>query len=211
MAKRPGKYLTPVDRFEKAATDLVRFHSQLSKKAGPLSAASAKRQKLLETNFKTVMALFKSKATTPPDFIVSGDLYEEIFDALDDEQQAEQLGEQIDKDGPAVVAFCASARATVAPTKGKRDKDAKKGTQRDTARPAAKKTANVGREGSKKAEVVDLMRRPKGATLAEVMKATGWQPHTVWGFVSGTPLKKLGLNVESLRSDDKERCYRITG
>ena len=99
----------------------------------------------------------------------------------------------------------------VAPAKGKRDKDAKKGTKRDTARPGAKKTANVAREGSKKAEVVDLLRRPKGATLAEIMKATNWQRHTVRGFVSGTLIKKLGLKVESFRSDEKERCYRITG
>jgi hypothetical protein len=99
----------------------------------------------------------------------------------------------------------------VAPAKGKRDKNAKKGQQRDTGRPAAKKTGNVAREGSKKAEVVDLMRRPKGATLAEIMKATNWQRHTVRGFVSGTLIKRLGLKVESFRSDDKERCYRITG
>jgi len=99
----------------------------------------------------------------------------------------------------------------VAPTKGKRDKDAKKGTKRDTARPGAKKTANVAREGSKKAEVLALMRRAKGVTLAEIMEKTGWQAHTVRGFVSGTLTKKLGLNVESFRSDDKERCYRITG
>lgn len=99
----------------------------------------------------------------------------------------------------------------VAPAKGKRDKDAKKGTKRDTARPGAKKTANVAREGSKKAEVVDLMRRPKGATLAELMKLTNWQSHSIRGFVSGTLIKKLGLTVESFRSDDKERCYRITG
>jgi hypothetical protein len=99
----------------------------------------------------------------------------------------------------------------VAPAKGKRDKDAKKGTKRHTARPAAKKTANVAREGSKKAEVLALMRRTKGVTLAEIMEKTGWQAHTVRGFVSGTLTKKLGLNVESFRSDDKERCYRITG
>jgi hypothetical protein len=99
----------------------------------------------------------------------------------------------------------------VAPAKGKRDKDAKKGTKRHTARPSAKKTANVAREGSKKAEVLALMRRAKGVTLAEIMEKTGWQAHTVRGFVSGTLTKKLGLKVESFRSDDKERCYRITG
>ena len=97
----------------------------------------------------------------------------------------------------------------VAPAKGKAKKAPAQPKRRDTARPAGKKTANVAREGSKKAEVVDLMRRPKGATLAEIMKATGWQPHTVRGFVSGTLIKKLGLKVESFRSDEKERCYRI--
>jgi len=99
----------------------------------------------------------------------------------------------------------------VAPAKGKRDKDAKKGKRRDTARPSAKKTANVAREGSKKAEVLALMRRAKGVTLAEIMEKTGWQAHTVRGFVSGTLTKKLGLKVESFRTDDKERCYRIAG
>ena len=99
----------------------------------------------------------------------------------------------------------------VAPAKGKGDKDAKKGKKRDTARPGAKKTANVAREGSKKAEVLALMRRAKGVTLAEIMEKTSWQAHTVRGFVSGTLTKKLGLKVESFRSDDKERCYRITG
>jgi hypothetical protein len=99
----------------------------------------------------------------------------------------------------------------VAPAKGKAKKAPAQPKHRDTARPDAKKTINVAGEGSKKAEVVDLMRRPKGATLAEVMKATGWQPHTVRGFVSGTLVKKLGLKVESFRSDEKERCYRIAG
>ena len=53
------------------------------------------------------------------------------------------------------------------------------------------------------------MRRLKGATLQEIMKATGWQAHTVRGFVSGTLIKKQGLRVESFRSQDKERTYRL--
>ena len=55
----------------------------------------------------------------------------------------------------------------------------------------------MAREGSKKAEVVDLMRRPEGATLAEIMKPTGWQPHTVRGFVCGTLIKKLRAEASS--------------
>jgi hypothetical protein len=93
--------------------------------------------------------------------------------------------------------------AHVAPGKGKRNKDAPKSKRRHTA-PAASKEA-----GSKKAEVIDLMRRSQGATLAEIMELTGWQAHTVRGFVSGTLIKKLSLNVESFRSDEKERTYRV--
>ena len=82
------------------------------------------------------------------------------------------------------------------------------------ARKGGKKAGPGGqevREGSKKAEVLELMRRAKGATLAEIMKATGWQAHTVRGFVSGTLVKKQGLKVESFRSEDKERTYRVSG
>jgi hypothetical protein len=98
--------------------------------------------------------------------------------------------------------------AHVALAKGKQKKDAPKGKRRHTARAAAKE--NIAREGSKKAEVIDRMRRSQGATLAEIMELTGWQAHTVRGFVSGTLIKKLGLKVESFRSKEKERTYRVT-
>jgi Protein of unknown function (DUF3489) len=84
-----------------------------------------------------------------------------------------------------------------------------RGKQRDTARPSAKKTARFARDGSKKAGILDMMRGAEGATLAEIMKMTGWQAHTVRGFVSGTLIKKLGLNIESFRGEGKERYYRI--
>jgi uncharacterized protein DUF3489 len=99
--------------------------------------------------------------------------------------------------------------ADVAPAKGKTKKSPTKSKRRDTARLGAKRAANVAREGSKKGEVLDLMRRSKGATLAEIMKLTGWQAHTVRGFVSGTLIKKLGLKVESFRSEERERTYRV--
>ena len=98
----------------------------------------------------------------------------------------------------------------VAPAKGKRKNAPDRPKGSDTARPSANNTPNVAREGSKKAEVVDLMRRPQGATLAEIMKTTEWQPHTVRGFVSGTLVKKLGLKIESFRTAEKERVYRVT-
>jgi hypothetical protein len=53
------------------------------------------------------------------------------------------------------------------------------------------------------------MRRKQGATLAEIMEATGWQAHTVRGFIAGTVAKKLGLEVGSFRNDAKERTYKL--
>jgi hypothetical protein len=103
----------------------------------------------------------------------------------------------------------AKQAAHIAPTKGKRKKGTPKGKQRHTPRVAERETPNVARDGSKKAEVIDLMHRSSGATLAEIMELTGWQAHTVRGFVSGTLIKKLELKVESFRSTEKERTYRI--
>ena len=62
---------------------------------------------------------------------------------------------------------------------------------------------------NKKAEVIALMKRTKGATLAEIMKATGWQPHTVRGFVSILG-SKGGEKVESSKTPEGARTYRIT-
>jgi hypothetical protein len=108
-----------------------------------------------------------------------------------------------------LAADVAKSVGNVAPTRGKAKKSPPEGERRNTARPGAKRGANVARDGSKKAEVIDLMRRPSGATLAEIMEMTSWQAHTVRGFVSGTLIKKLGLRVESFRNDEKERAYKI--
>jgi hypothetical protein len=58
--------------------------------------------------------------------------------------------------------------------------------------------------------MLDLLKRPNGARLKELMKATGWQPHSVRGFLSGTLGKKMGLCVESARREDSDREYRIS-
>ena len=61
---------------------------------------------------------------------------------------------------------------------------------------------------NKKAEVIAMMKRAKGATLPEIMKATGWQPHTVRGFVSILG-SKGGEKVESSKNAAGERTYKI--
>ena len=94
--------------------------------------------------------------------------------------------------------------AHVAPKKGK---VAKKASPAKKAPKAA--TGKGTRDGSKAGKVLDLLRRAEGATLAELMKATGWQAHSVRGFLSGTVSKKLGLVVTSAKIEDGERTYSI--
>ena len=95
--------------------------------------------------------------------------------------------------------------------KGAKKVKAGKGEAKSGKKAATHQGGTEARDGSKKAEVLDLMRRKQGATMAEITKATGWQAHTVRGFVSGTLIKKQGLKVESFRSENKERTYRISG
>ena len=60
------------------------------------------------------------------------------------------------------------------------------------------------------AKILGLLKRPGGATLKELTKATGWQAHSVRGFLSGTIGKKMGTPVESSKRADGERVYLIS-
>ncbi len=96
-------------------------------------------------------------------------------------------------------------RAHVPPAKGKSPKKAK-ATKKA---PKAAKKEGEAIEGTKAAAVLDLLKRSDGTTLAELMEATGWQAHSVRGFLSGTISKKMGLALTSAKVDDGERTYSI--
>jgi hypothetical protein len=88
-------------------------------------------------------------------------------------------------------------------------KAAKKGAKA-VSKPASKrKQAAEARQGSKKAIILELLRRPKGATVAEIAKATGWQNHSIRGFISGQLTKRMGLTVESSKNIAGQRTYRL--
>jgi Protein of unknown function (DUF3489) len=72
------------------------------------------------------------------------------------------------------------------------------------------KKPTTARGGSKTAKILDLLKRPSGAILKELQKATGWQPHSVRGFLSGAVGKKMGIPVESFKNADGVRAYRIS-
>jgi hypothetical protein len=116
------------------------------------------------------------------------------------------------------AAMVAEQGAHVAPAKAPSKKGAsrkkgapkaKKGAKRAKAAkaPRAKKGATDARS-NKKAEVIAMMKRTKGVTLAEIVEATGWQKHTVRGFVSILG-SKGGQKVDSSKNAAGERSYRI--
>src|SRR6516162_6957465 len=89
----------------------------------------------------------------------------------------------------------------VAPGKPRSGKKASSAERRPKSQKAAKqaKPATGARDGSKAAKVLSLLRRPDGASLKELMKATGWLAHSVRGYLSGTVSKRLKLKLVSAK------------
>lgn len=103
---------------------------------------------------------------------------------------------------PAATTTPKAAQAPdVAPGKGKSRKKATKTKQTPTADDSA--------APSKKNMILGLLRQENGTTLAALMEATGWQAHSVRGFLSGTLGKKMGLTVISTKAENGERTYSI--
>jgi hypothetical protein len=92
----------------------------------------------------------------------------------------------------------AQRRAPVAAAKAKPARNA-----------APRKKVATAPQPSKTAKVLDLLKRPGGVTLKELMKATGWQAHSVRGFLSGIVGKKMGTPVESSKHADSDRSYSL--
>jgi len=79
--------------------------------------------------------------------------------------------------------------------------------QKSEPKPAA--TERRTREGTKQALVIEMLRRPEGASIAEIVEATAWVSHSVRGFLAGALKKKLGMAIESTKDDDRGRIYRL--
>ncbi|MCC5988756.1 MAG: DUF3489 domain-containing protein [Pararhodobacter sp.] len=65
------------------------------------------------------------------------------------------------------------------------------------------------RAGTKQAQIIELLQRPEGASIAEIVEATAWQPHTARGMISGALKKKLGLPVTAEKVEGRGTVYKL--
>ena len=97
-----------------------------------------------------------------------------------------------------------SARSTKGTPVRKAAKKARRGA-------ASKKVNGRARRGTKQAILIEMLRRPNGATIEQMTAKAGWQAHSVRGAISGALKKKLGLPVTSETVEGRGRVYRISG
>lgn len=98
-----------------------------------------------------------------------------------------------------------AADNTAKPSEGKRPVDKKaKRLRRDS-----RSKRRAPKVGTKTNKVLTLLERSEGASLEELRKATGWQPHSVRGFLSGTLKKKMGYRLSSVKRLNGDRAYRV--
>jgi hypothetical protein len=81
-------------------------------------------------------------------------------------------------------------------------------TSKSKPRAGTSSRKTTARPDSKYARIIAMLRAPAGTTVPAIVAATGWQPHSVRGFLAGVVRKKLGLNLVSEQTD-KGRVYRI--
>ena len=113
----------------------------------------------------------------------------------------------VESDATPAAAKSVRKSSPKAPKAGQRPKTAKAGAK--TGKGARRSAANTKklRGGTKGAKILELIRHASGATLAEIGKATGWQSHSIRGFLS-TVTKKHHLKIDSSKNGTGERVYR---
>ena len=102
---------------------------------------------------------------------------------------------------PTVAELASESQKPAATPKRKR-------ATKDADAPASPQTPKRTRDNSKQAQVIAMLKRPEGATVAQICEVTGWQAHTVRGTFAGAFKKKLGLTITSDKVEGGERVYR---
>ena len=102
---------------------------------------------------------------------------------------------------PTAAELSSESQKTAATPKRKR-------ATRDADAPGSAQASKRTRDNSKQAQVVAMLKRPEGATIAQICEVTGWQAHAVRGTFAGAFKKKLGLTITSDKVEGGERIYR---
>jgi hypothetical protein len=121
-----------------------------------------------------------------------------------------------DGHGTTLIATEAGLRAIVIePVAPRAAASARKSTPQKDADPAPTTEATdqpkpiAIRAGTKQAQIIELLQRPEGASIAEIVAATGWQSHSARGLISGGLKKKLGLPVVSVKVEGRGTVYKL--
>jgi hypothetical protein len=128
----------------------------------------------------------------------------EIWNALPDQKPAHKFTSR-----KAAVTRIWKAIQSLTPDRGPQAPRVARKEGKPGQRASRVRQRGTAREGSKAAQIVELLRRPNGVTLKDLMAATQWQAHSVRGFISGALRKKLGLTVDFTKRPDGERSYSI--
>ena len=129
------------------------------------------------------------------------------------ETASTETGAPAERPKPAQKPRVGAHRANVAPSRAKpghKAIPAKRANKGPRSAKSPKRKTPGARDGSKTAQVLGLLKRSGGASLKELMKATGWQAHSVRGFLSGAVGKKMGLTVSSTKAGE-DRRYSVNG
>jgi hypothetical protein len=181
---------TPVKKFTDHKKAVTRIWTAIQNLAGSVPPAEAAEVVVAQAPGEVAGSATESVGET-------------VVPAASDEASAGSI------ETPAVATPVAPQTPDVAPSQAPAKKKATPAKKAPKApkQPAAAKPA---REGSKTETIIALMKQPGGATLQAIMEASGWQPHSVRGFVSGTLGKKMGLTVVSTKRADGERVYTLS-
>jgi hypothetical protein len=83
------------------------------------------------------------------------------------------------------------------------------GVETETTQPDPEQSKPKPRAGTKQALLIEMLKTPDGASIAEIAKATNWQPHAIRGAISGALKKRMGLTITSKKVAERGRVYRI--
>ena len=112
-------------------------------------------------------------------------------------------------DSPGEVVSRSPGGTKKLPNRGSKSSKSRKSLSAAKARQKGRASGNRIRAGTKQAGLIEILRRPMGATIQDLAKATGWQVHSVRGVISGVLKKKLGMTVVSEKNESGERHYRL--